>query len=113
MAAPAVFKDRDFIVAAATQMALLAQIREIGEHIVFTDHFVGHWDHQFADMLQGGFARIDEQAATAKTFIIGLAHGRRVGANQIKVNAGFKPLTANNRLLATDCRADQVSRSSR
>ncbi len=44
-------------------------------------------NHQFAYLVQGGCARIDEQAATAQAFVIGLAHGRRVGANQVKVNA--------------------------
>ena len=90
-------------------MVLLAQIGKIGEHVLFADYAAGLRDHQFADVMDGGFPRIDKQAAAAKAFVVSLAHGGRIGADQIDMCAGLDPRALNDG--GSYCRTNQISLS--
>ena len=61
--------------------------------------------------MKRGFPSIDEDTAATQTFVISLAHGRRIGTDQVDVSAGFKPGALNDGGFATNCRTNQIGPS--
>ena len=108
VAAATVFKQGYFIFGLSSRVTLLTQVGKVGEHVGFTDHTAGQRNRQFADVMDRGFACVNEQAAALKGLVIGFTHIGGIGADQIDMGTRSKPLAANDRLLASDGRTDQV-----